>query len=140
MERDPITTAKTAATVDYLSNGRLLLGVGAGWNLEEMENHGTDPSRRFGLLRERVEAIKAIWTEEEASYHGRYVEFDRIWAWPKPIQQPHPPVMIAGNGPKVIDRVLAYGDEWLPEPEDGLPDRMQELTERARATGASPSR
>jgi probable F420-dependent oxidoreductase len=138
VERDPITTAKTAATLDYLSGGRLLLGVGAGWNLEEMENHGTDPSRRFGLLKERVEAIKAIWTEEEASYHGRYVGFDRIWAWPKPVQRPHPPVMIAGNGPKVIDRVLAYGDEWLPEPEDGLVHRMHELTERARAAGRDP--
>jgi probable F420-dependent oxidoreductase len=138
IERDPITTAKTAATLDYLSGGRLLLGVGAGWNLEEMENHGTDPSRRFGLLRERVEAMKAIWTEEEASYHGRHVEFDRIWAWPKPVQRPHPPVMIAGNGPKVIDRVLSYGDEWLPEPEDGLVGRMHELNERARAEGRGP--
>ena len=138
VERDPITTAKTAATLDYLSGGRLLLGVGAGWNLEEMENHGTDPSRRFGLLRERVEAMKAIWTEEEASYHGRHVEFDRIWAWPKPVQRPHPPVMIAGNGPKVIDRVLSYGDEWLPEPEDGLVGRMHELNERARAEGRGP--
>jgi alkanesulfonate monooxygenase SsuD/methylene tetrahydromethanopterin reductase-like flavin-dependent oxidoreductase (luciferase family) len=79
--------------------------------------------------------MKAIWTEEEASYHGRYVDFDRIWAWPKPAQRPHPPVMIAGNGPKVIDRVLAYGDEWLPEPEDGLTDRMHELAERALAAG-----
>jgi probable F420-dependent oxidoreductase len=138
IERDPITTAKTAATLDFLSGGRLLLGVGAGWNVEEMENHGTDPQRRFGLLRERVEAMKAIWTEDEASYHGRYVDFDRIWAWPKPAQQPHPPVMIAGNGPKVVDRVLAYGDEWLPEPEDGLADRMQELADRARVAGREP--
>jgi probable F420-dependent oxidoreductase len=138
VERDPITTAKTAATLDYLSDGRLLLGVGAGWNLEEMENHGTNPRRRFALLKERVEAMKAIWTQEEASYGGEFVSFERILAWPKPVQEPHPPVMLAGNGPKVIDRVLAYGDEWLPEPEDGLIDRIAELQERARAAGRDP--
>jgi probable F420-dependent oxidoreductase len=138
VERDPITTAKTAATLDYLSDGRLLLGVGAGWNLEEMENHGTDPGRRFALLKERVEAMKAIWTEDEATYRGRYVEFERIWAWPKPVQRPHPPVLVAGNGPRVIERVVAYGDEWLPEPEDGLSERMPELQVRARAAGRDP--
>jgi probable F420-dependent oxidoreductase len=135
VERDPITTAKTAATLDYLSNGRLLLGVGAGWNLEEMENHGTNPRRRFALLKERVEAMKAIWTEEEASYRGEFVSFEPLWAWPKPVQKPHPPVLLAGNGPKVIDRVLAYGDEWLPEPEDGLIERIAELQARGREAG-----
>lgn len=135
VERDPIGTAKAAATLDFLSGGRFLFGVGAGWNLEEMRNHGTDPTRRFALMKERVEAIKAIWTEEEASYRGEFVQFERIWSWPKPAQQPHPPVMVAGNGPKVIDRVLAYGDEWMPEPEDGLAGRMVELAERARAAG-----
>lgn len=135
VERDPIVTAKTVATLDLLSGGRVLLGVGAGWNIEEMENHGTDPHRRFKLMRERVEAMKAIWGQEEASYQGEFVSFDRIWSWPKPVQQPHPPVLIAGNGPKAIDRVLAYGDEWLPEPEDGLIDRIQELQERAQSQG-----
>jgi probable F420-dependent oxidoreductase len=135
VERDPIATAKTVATLDYLSGGRVLLGVGAGWNLEEMQNHGTDPERRFGLLKERVQAMKAIWTETEASYSGTFVNFERIWAWPKPAQRPHPPVLIGGNGPKVIDRVLSYGDEWLPEPEDGLTDRMNECQERAHAAG-----
>ena len=135
VERDPIATAKAAATLDLLSDGRFLFGVGAGWNLEEMEDHGTDPSRRFALMRERVEAMKAIWTSEEASYEGEFVHFDRIWSWPKPVQKPHPPVMIGGNGPRAVERVLAYGDEWLPEPEEGLADRMHELRRRSAAAG-----
>ncbi|MFI5122651.1 MAG: LLM class F420-dependent oxidoreductase [Vicinamibacteria bacterium] len=114
VERDPIVTAKQAAGVDRLSGGRLLFGVGAGWNLEEMRNHGTDPARRFGVLRERVEAIKEIWTSEEASYHGKHVDFDRIWCWPKPLTQPHPPIIVGGHGKGVLDRVLAFGDEWMP--------------------------
>jgi probable F420-dependent oxidoreductase len=114
VERDPIITAKEVASLDLLSGGRFLFGVGAGWNLEEMANHGTDAGRRFGLMRERVEAMKAIWTEEEASYHGRHVDFDRIWSWPKPAQDPHPPVLVGGNGRTVYDRVLAYGDGWFP--------------------------
>ena len=135
VERDPIATAKAAATLDHLSGGRFLFGVGAGWNQEEMRNHGTDPRRRFALMRERVEAMKQIWIEDEASYRGAFVEFERIWAWPKPAQKPHMPVLVAGNGPKVIDRVLAYGDEWLPEPEAGLPERMGELRRRAEEAG-----
>jgi probable F420-dependent oxidoreductase len=135
VERDPISTAKAVATLDFLSGGRFLFGVGAGWNLEEMQNHGTDPARRFGLMRERVEAMKAIWTSDEASYEGKFVHFERIWSWPKPQQKPHPPVMIGGNGPRAIERVLAYGDEWLPEPEDGLVARMEELRAAAQAAG-----
>jgi probable F420-dependent oxidoreductase len=114
VERDPIVTAKQAAGVDRLTGGRLLFGVGAGWNLEEMRNHGTDPARRFGVLRERVEAIKEIWTSDEASYHGEHVNFDRIWCWPKPLTDPHPPIIVGGHGKGVLDRVLAYGDEWMP--------------------------
>ena len=138
VERDPIVTAKAVATLDHLSGGRFLFGVGAGWNLEEMQNHGTDPSRRFTLMRERVEAMKAIWTHEEASYSGQYVHFDRIWSWPKPVQTPHPPVMIAGNGPRAERRVLTYGDEWLPEPEEGLAHRIRELRETSRSAGRDP--
>jgi probable F420-dependent oxidoreductase len=134
VERDPIGTAKTAATLDHLSGGRFLFGIGAGWNVEEMRNHGTDPQRRFAVMKERVQAMQRIWAEDEASYSGEFVQFDRIWAWPKPVQKPLP-VLLAGNGPKVIDRVLAYGDEWLPEPEDGLPDRMRELRRRAEEAG-----
>ncbi len=139
MERDPIVTAKQAASVDRLSGGRLLFGVGAGWNLEEMRNHGTDPARRFGILRERVEAIKEIWTSDEASYHGRHVDFERIWCWPKPLQAPHPPVLVGGHGKGVIDRVLAYGDEWMPN-RIGDDERICARTERLRKAGEDSGR
>src|SRR5215210_7972200 len=136
VERDPITTAKEVASIDHLSGGRVEFGVGAGWNLEEMANHGTDPARRFGLMRERVEAMKAIWTQAEASYHGEQVRFDGVWSWPKPAQHPHPPVMIGGNGPKVIDRVLRYGDGWLPQHRHGTAlGRIEELRRRAAEGG-----
>jgi probable F420-dependent oxidoreductase len=101
-ERDPIVTAKEVASVDDLSGGRMEFGVGAGWNREEMLNHGTDPRTRMALMAERVEAMKAIWTQDEASYHGSYVDFERIWSWPKPAQRPHPPVLVGGNGPTVL--------------------------------------
>jgi probable F420-dependent oxidoreductase len=138
VERDPITTAKEVASLDHVSGGRFLFGVGAGWNEEEMENHGTDPRRRFGLMRERIEAMKAIWTEDEARYHGRYVDFDPIWSWPKPVQKPHPPILVGGNGSKVLDRVLAFGDEWMPNrisDEETFFARIAELQERAGAAG-----
>lgn len=134
-ERDPIATAKTVATLDQLSAGRMLFGVGAGWNEEELRNHGADPARRFALMRERVESMKRIWTEDEASYHGDFVNFDRIWSWPKPLQKPHPHVLIAGNGPRALERVLSYGDEWLPEFEPNLVDRIAELQRRGRELG-----
>jgi probable F420-dependent oxidoreductase len=130
VERDPITTAKEVASVDRLSGGRMLFGIGAGWNLEEMRNHGTDPERRFALLRERVEACKALWAEEEASYHGEFVDFDRIVSRPAPLQDPHPPILVGGNGPTVHKRVLAYGDGWFPNripPDDEMIARVEEL-------------
>jgi probable F420-dependent oxidoreductase len=149
VERDPIVTAKAVASLDLLSGGRFLFGVGAGWNREEMSNHGTDPSRRFKLMRERVEAMKEIWTKDEAEYHGEFVDFDPIWCWPKPVQQPHPPVLLGGSGPKVLDRVLAYADEWTPNrfgsPAE-LQQRIDELRERAGrhvrvvASGVKPER
>jgi probable F420-dependent oxidoreductase len=138
VERDPITTAKEVASLDRVSGGRFLFGVGGGWNEEEMENHGTDPRRRFALMKERIEAMKAIWTQDEASYHGRHVDFDPIWSWPKPLQKPHPPILVGGNGPRVLDRVVAYGDEWMPNrirDEGELFGRVAELQERARAAG-----
>ncbi len=133
VERDPITTAKAVASLDFLSGGRFEFGIGAGWNREEMRNHGTDPSRRFSIMRERVQAMQAIWTQEEATFQGEHVSFDRIWSWPKPVQQPHPPIVLGGLGEKVLDRVLAYGDVWMPnriEPAELAP-RIAELRERA---------
>jgi probable F420-dependent oxidoreductase len=139
VERDPIVTAKEVATIDQLSDGRFLFGVGAGWNREEMENHGTDPKRRFSVMRERVEAMKAIWASDEAEYHGEHVDFDPIWSWPKPAQEPHPPILVGGNGEKAIDRVVAFGDEWMPNVGrsglDELAQRIAELQEKASAAG-----
>jgi probable F420-dependent oxidoreductase len=130
-QRDPIITAKEAASIDVLSGGRFEFGVGAGWNREEMENHGTDPRTRMRLFAERVEAIKAIWTEQEASFHGEFVDFDRVWCEPKPVQHPHPPVLVGGLGPTVIDRVLAFGDAWFPNWTPDILDRAAELRSRA---------
>jgi probable F420-dependent oxidoreductase len=140
IERDPIVTAKEVATLDRLSDGRFMFGVGAGWNREEMRNHGTDPSRRFGLMRERIEAMKAIWTQEEASYSGEHVKFERIWSWPKPQQKPHPPILVGGEGPRVLDRVIAYGDEWMPNRGDTeeLVARSAELVQKAADAGRPP--
>jgi probable F420-dependent oxidoreductase len=134
-QRDPITTAKAIASLDHVSGGRVEVGLGAGWNVPEIENHGTPFERRFGVLRERAEAMKAIWTQDEASYHGRYVSFDRIMSWPKPVQSPHPPLWIGGTGEKVLDRVLRYGDGWFPNQRDGLAERIAELRRRAAQDG-----
>src|SRR5262249_13928295 len=125
------------ASLDHLSGGRVLFGIGAGWNEEEMRNHGTEPATRFRLLRERVEAMRRIWTEEAAEYHGRFVSFDPIWSWPQPVQRPHPPVSVAGNGPSVLRRVVAYGDGWWPYADavDALPARIAELRRLAAEAG-----
>jgi probable F420-dependent oxidoreductase len=147
VERDPIITAKEAASLDLLSGGRFEFGVGAGWNREEMSNHGTDPRERMAVMAERVEAIKAIWSEDEASYSGDHVAFDRIWSWPKPVQRPHPPVWVGGNGPTVEERVLRFGDGWMPNvvDDDDLLARFEALRARADreirlAINASPRR
>ena len=136
-ERDPIVTANAVASLDQLSGGRLEFGVGPGWNREEMRNHGTDPATRFALAADRVSAMRAIWMSDEASHDGPFVQFDRIWSWPKPVQVPHPPVVVAGDGPTVLDRVLDYGDAWLPisgrSPD--LAGRIAELQVRAGEAG-----
>ena len=110
-----------------------MFGVGAGWNREEMRNHGTDPDTRFGLMRERVEAMKAIWTEDEAEYHGEHVDFDPIWSWPKPVQQPHPPILVGGNGRRCSTACSRYGDGWMPNGRIGRAAQgpIAELRERA---------
>ena len=141
VERDPITTAKEVATIDRISGGRFLFGVGAGWNEEEMENHGTDPRRRFGLMRERIEAMRVIWRADEASFHGRHVDFDPIWSWPKPLQRPHPPVIVGGNSDGALDRAIAIADGWIPNPETRLSvlgERVAELQRRAGESGRDP--
>jgi probable F420-dependent oxidoreductase len=135
VQRDPIVTAKALASLDHVSGGRLEVAVGAGWNVPEIENHGTPFDRRFGVMRERVEAMKAIWTQDEASYHGRHVEFDDIASWPKPAQRPHPPVLVGGNGERVLDRVLRYGDGWFPNTRDRLAERIAELRRRGEDAG-----
>ena len=139
-QRDPIVTAKEVASLDQVSGGRFLFGVGAGWNRMELANHGTDARVRMPVLVDRVRAMKAIWTEDEAEYHGQYVDFDPIWSWPKPVQRPHPPVLVGGNGPGAEDRVLAVGDGWLPQVDmmdgaDELKRRAAALRERAADAG-----
>jgi probable F420-dependent oxidoreductase len=141
IERDPITLAKEVTTLDRLSGGRFLFGVGGGWNLEELANHGTDPARRWALMRERILAMKQIWTQDEAEFHGELVQFDRIWQWPKPVQQPHPPIVVGGNGPHTLRRVIEYGDEWMPITGRGdqpVEQRIGELSRMAEEAGRSP--
>src|SRR3954454_17066158 len=135
IQRDPIVTAKEVATLDLISGGRVELGVGAGWNREEIENHGTPFDKRFGVLRERVEAMKAICTQDAASYDGRYVRFESIASWPKPVQRPHPPVLVGGNSERVLARVVRYGNGWIPNREAGLAERVAELQRLAAEAG-----
>lgn len=138
IERDPITLAKEVATLDQLSHGRFLFGIGGGWNLEEMSNHGTDPAHRWSVLRERVKAMQQIWTEDEASFHGEFVDFDRIWQWPKPAQRPYPPVIVGGNGARTLRRVIDYGDEWMPivgRTGPSIEERIKELAQLASEAG-----
>ena len=113
-ERHHITLAKQVASVDFLSKGRLLFGVGAGWNREEIANHGVDPMQRYEIMNERLAAMKVIWSEHEPEYHGTHVNFDPIWQWPKPIQKPHPPILVGGGGPKAIAIALSQASGWMP--------------------------
>jgi len=139
VERDPIVTAKEVATVDLLSGGRFLFGVGAGWNREEMENHGTPFAERFELLRERGQAMRALWTTEEAEFHGTYVDFDPVWQWPKPLQSPHPPVILAGNGARSIQRAAEWADGWMPIAGRGdSADQIDALQKAAADRGRGP--
>lgn len=142
IQRDPIHTAKEVASVDVVSDGRMLLGVGAGWNLEEMVDHGTDPERRFGRMRESVEAMKAIWTNEVAEYHGDQIAFDRMFQNPKPVQKPHPPIHVGGVYPGGLRRAVAYADGWMPiggRGSEGLADQMADVDRRLADAGRSRS-
>ena len=136
-ERDPIILAKEVASLDYLSGGRFLFGIGGGWNREEMENHGINPRRRFPILRERILALKQIWTQDEAEFHGEFVSFDPIWQWPKPVQKPHPPILVGGDAPGTLPRVVEYGDGWMPSGSSPtrLGQRIPELQRLAEEAG-----
>jgi probable F420-dependent oxidoreductase len=138
IERDPIIAAKEIASLDHVSGGRAVVGVGAGWNREEMRDHGTDPKTRMSLLRERVLAMKEIWAQEQAEFHGDFVDFDPIFSWPKPLQRPNPPILVGGAGPKTLDRVLEYGDGWMPTYGLGVEEiarRIADLRRRASDAG-----
>lgn len=123
-QRDVIHTAKQVASLDLVSDGRVAFGVGVGWNREEMRNHGTDPTRRGALMDEQLAALKQIWTAEQAEFHGEYVDFDPIYLWPKPVQQPHPPIYLGGESPAALRRLATYGDAWLPR----APTPPEEIT------------
>jgi probable F420-dependent oxidoreductase len=114
IQRDTIQTAKSIASLDQVSGGRFLFGIGGGWNAEEMEDHGTEFKTRFKKMREQIEAMKEIWTKEAAEYHGELVDFGPMAAWPKPVQKPHPPVIVGGAFPHAARRALRYGDGWIP--------------------------
>jgi probable F420-dependent oxidoreductase len=131
VQRDPIHAAKAAASIDQVSNGRMLLITGSSWNIEEMRNHGVDPETRYELLEERVLAMREIWTQDEASFHGRFVDFERIWSWPKPVQDPMP-VLIGGNSDGVEERARRVGTGWAPLAFPGTPGRIRAYLTRAR--------
>ena len=132
IERDPIITAKEVASLDLVSEGRVIFGIGVGWNREEMENHGTDPSIRGKLMDERIRAMIEMWTKDEPEFHGRYVDFDPIGIWPKPLQKPYPPIYV-GGGRKAFERIAQFGDAWLANglPPDKLEAMLAELREVA---------
>ena len=146
VQRDPIQTAKQVASLDQVSGGRFLFGIGAGWNAEEMADHGTEFKSRFAVMRERVEAMKAIWTKSKPEYHGTHVEFPPMMTWPKPVQKPHPPVIVGGSFPYGARRAIAYGDGWVPHvrrPEYGevlgfLPEFRKMAMEAGRDPAALP--
>jgi probable F420-dependent oxidoreductase len=140
IERDPIITAKEIASLDRLSGGRFIFGIGGGWNAEEMENHGTDFRKRWRIMRERILAMKEIWTKDEAEFHGEFVNFDKLWSYPKPLQKPHPPIMMGGAGATTFDRVIEYCDGWIPVGPDPktMPERIRELRQKAEDAGRDP--
>ena len=136
-QRDPIVTAKCVASLDRLSNGRFLFGIGGGWNVDEMENHGARYETRFKLLRERILAMKALWTQEEAAFHGEMVNFDPVWSYPKPAQRPHPPILLGGWSDYTVERVVEFCDGWLPLAKSGFKGKeaVARLRQAASAAG-----
>ena len=144
IERDPIMLAKEVASVDRLSGGRFIFGIGGGWNREEMANHSTRFRSRWRLLRERILAMKEIWTQEEAEFHGEFVNFDKMWAYPKPVQRPHPPILMGGDGATTFDRVVEFCDGWMPisgRSSEGtsLQEKIVLLRRQAEEAGRDPA-
>ena len=141
-QRDPIVTAKVVSTIDQLSQGRFLFGVGNGWNQDEIENHGTAFESRHKLARERVEAMKTIWAEEEPEYHGEFVSFDKMKQWPKPFQKPHPPIIVGGAFPYAARRAIRYGNGWIPRDDwldrDGI-EVLDKFRAMAKEAGRDPA-
>jgi probable F420-dependent oxidoreductase len=146
VQRDPIQTAKLVASIDQVSGGRFLFGVGGGWNREEIEGHGAAFATRFKLMRERIEAMKAIWTQSKPEYHGEFVNFPPMMTWPKPVQKPHPPIIVGGAFPHAARRAVRYGDGWVPiagrapygDVNDYLPKFKQMVAEAGRDPAALP--
>ena len=143
VQRDPIQTAKLVASIDQISGGRFLFGVGGGWNAEEIEDHGAAFKTRFKLMRERIEAMKAIWTETKAEYHGEFVDFGPMMAWPKPVQKPHPPIIVGGAFPHAARRAIRYGQGWVPiagrAPYGDVSDFLPKFREMATEAGRDPA-
>jgi probable F420-dependent oxidoreductase len=139
-QRDPIQTAKLVASIDNVSNGRFLFGIGNGWNQDEIENHGTPFASRHKLARERVEAMKAIWTQSKAEYHGEFVNFDPMMTWPKPVQKPHPPVIVGGAFPYSARRAIRYGEGWIPQAARGGYNEIADMIPRFREMAAEAGR
>ena len=129
-QRDPIQTAKLVASIDQISGGRFLFGVGGGWNAEEMADHGTEFRTRFKLVRERIEAMKEVWTKTKAEYHGEMVDFPEMMASPKPVQKPHPPILVGGAFPQAARRAVRHGDGWAPIAGRGPDGDVDELLPR----------
>ena len=140
-EHDPIVTAKSVASLDQLSGGRFIFGIGGGWNVEEMENHGAQYDTRFRLMRERILAMQAMWQDEEAAYHGKFVNFDPIWSYPKPKQHPHPPILLGGETDYTLRRIVEYCDGWIPRPVTGFTprDAKARLARMAELKGRNPA-
>jgi probable F420-dependent oxidoreductase len=142
IQRDPIQTAKLVASLDQVSGGRFLFGVGGGWNAEEMADHGTEFTTRFKLMRERIEAMKEIWTRQKAEYHGEMVDFPEMMAWPKPVQKPHPPILVGGAFPYGARRAIRYGDGWIPHVSrphyEDVTGFLPQFREMAMAAGRDP--
>ncbi len=141
-EHDPIVQAKQVASLDRISNGRFIFGIGAGWNKEEMANHGTPPGKRWQVLTERIQAMKALWGQDEASYHGEFVQFERVWSYPKPLTKPHPPILLGSLSSRLgRQRTVDLCDGWIPVETviDDMPAAIADLHDRARAAGRDPA-